>query len=50
MKDEFPGWYAKTPEELEALWESSLFVPDTNILLHLVRHSADVRAQLTAVF
>lgn len=50
MKDEFPGWYAKTPENLKALWESALFVPDTNILLHLVRHSADVRAQLTAVF
>jgi hypothetical protein len=50
MKDEFPGWYAKTPEDLKALWESALFVPDTNILLHLVRHSADVRAQLTTVF
>jgi hypothetical protein len=50
MKDEFPGWYAKSPEDLKALWESAIFVPDTNILLHLIRHSASVRAQLAAVF
>jgi hypothetical protein len=50
MKDEFPGWYAKTPEDLKALWESAIFVPDTNILLHLIRHSASVRTQLAAVF
>ena len=50
MKDEFPGWYAKTPEDLKALWENAVFVPDTNILLHLIRHSANVRVQLAAVF
>jgi PIN like domain len=50
MKDEFPGWYAKTPEDLKPLWENAIFVPDTNILLHLIRHSASVRAQLAAVF
>jgi len=50
MKDEFPGWYAKTPEDLKALWDDAVFVPDTNILLHLIRHSANVRAQLAAVF
>jgi hypothetical protein len=50
MKGEFPGWYAKTPEDLKALWENAIFVPDTNILLHLIRHSANVRTQLAAVF
>jgi hypothetical protein len=50
MKETFPGWYAKTPEDLKALWERAIFVPDTNILLHLIRHSANIRAQLTAVF
>ncbi len=50
MKNEFPGWDAKTPEEIKILWEHAIFVPDTNILLHLIRHSASVRAQLTAVF
>jgi len=50
MKETFPGWYAKTPQDLKALWEQAIFVPDTNILLHLIRHSASVRAQLMAVF
>lgn len=50
MKETFAGWYAKTPEDLTALWDRAIFVPDTNILLHLIRHSASVRAQLMAVF
>jgi hypothetical protein len=50
MKATFPGWYAKTPEDLKTLWERAIFVPDTNILLHLIRHSASIRAQLFAVF
>jgi hypothetical protein len=50
MKSSFPGWYAKTPEELKTLWENAIIVPDTNILLHLIRHSASVRGQLTGVF
>ena len=50
MKATFPGWYAKTPEELKALWETAIIVPDTNIVLHLIRHSPNVRAQLMAVF
>ena len=50
MKTTFPGWYAKSPEELKALWDSAIIVPDTNILLHLIRHSASVRGQLMGVF
>lgn len=50
MKATFAGWYAKTPEQLTALWEKAFIVPDTNILLHLLRHSADVRGQLMDVF
>ncbi len=50
MKTTFVGWYAKSPEQLKVLWETALIVPDTNILLHLLRHSADVRGQLTDVF
>ena len=33
MKGTFPGWYAKAPEELAALWEIAIIVPDANILL-----------------
>ena len=50
MKNAFAGWYAKTPDELKALWEAALIVPDTNIILHLLRHSAQVRGQLMEVF
>ena len=50
MKDAFPGWYAKSPADIKTLWDQAIFVPDTNILLHLIRHSASVRAQLTVVF
>jgi hypothetical protein len=50
MKETFPGWYAKTAEELKILWEQAIIVPDTNVLLHLIRHSAKVRGQLMEVF
>jgi hypothetical protein len=50
MKATYPGWYAKTPAELKALWDGAVIVPDTNILLHLIRHSAKVRGQLMDVF
>jgi PIN domain-containing protein len=50
MREAFPGWYGKTPEDLKALWNCAIFVPDTNILLHLIRHSASIRSQLMAVF
>jgi hypothetical protein len=50
MQATFAGWYAKSPERLGALWDTALIVPDTNILLHLLRHSAEVRGQLMDVF
>lgn len=50
MKTTFVGWYAKSPEQLRDLWDVALIVPDTNILLHLLRHSAEVRGQLMDVF
>ncbi|MGU5816677.1 PIN domain-containing protein [Aeromonas hydrophila] len=50
MKTTFAGWYTKSPEQLKALWDVALIIPDTNILLHLLRHSAEVRSQLLDVF
>lgn len=50
MRARFVGWYAKSPEQLKGLWDAALIVPDTNILLHLLRHSAEVRGQLMDVF
>lgn len=50
MKTTFAGWYTKSPEQLKALWDVALIIPDTNILLHLLRHSVEVRSQLLDVF
>lgn len=50
MKNIFSGWYPKSPDDLKALWEEAIIVPDTNIILHLIRHSARVRGQLMDVF
>lgn len=50
MRTTFAGWYSKTPEQIKALWEGAIIVPDTNILLHLMRHSVKVRGQLMDVF
>ena len=50
MRDQFLGWYRRTPDELSALWDAALFVPDANILLHCLRHPENVRDQLLRLF
>lgn len=50
MKERFPGWYPRSTDELGAIWENALFVPDANVLLHCVRHPAKVRDELLRVF
>ena len=50
MRETFSGWYPKKPEELSTLWDKALFVPDTNILLHCLRHSSEVREELLHIF
>ncbi|BEP60021.1 hypothetical protein GmRootV213_05750 [Variovorax sp. V213] len=50
MKADFPGWFPKTPDELAKIWERAIFVPDTNVLLHCLRHPAPVRDELLRVF
>lgn len=50
MKDDFPGWFPKTPDELANIWGRAIFVPDANILLHCIRHPARVRDELLRVF
>lgn len=50
MKADFPGWFPKTPDELAKIWERAIFVPDTNVLLHCLRHPAQVRDELLRVF
>ncbi|SIO06942.1 hypothetical protein SAMN05444172_0026 [Burkholderia sp. GAS332] len=50
MRQDFPGWFQKTQEELAAIWDHAIFVPDANILLHCVRHPTNVREELLRVF
>lgn len=50
MRADFPGWFPKASEELAKLWERAIFVPDTNVLLHCLRHPAPVRDELLRVF
>lgn len=50
MKDRFKGWYPKGGDELSALWDRALFVPDANVLLHCIRHPAPVRDELLRLF
>lgn len=49
MKESFSGWYPRAPDELSALWDGAVFVPDANILLHCVRHSSEIREELLRI-
>lgn len=50
MRKRFPGWYPRERNELAAMWDSALFVPDANVLLHCIRHPAAVRDELLRLF
>ncbi|MFT4278219.1 MAG: PIN domain-containing protein [Rhodopseudomonas sp.] len=46
MKKRFPGYYRPTDDEIQTIWSKCVFVPDTNILLHLFRYGAKTRSQV----
>lgn len=46
MKNTFPQYFSLKPEEFDELWENALIVPDTNILLHLLRYGETTRKQV----
>ena len=50
MREQFSGWYRKTPNQLSTIWDAAVFVPDANILLHCLRHPKDVRDQFLRLF
>ncbi|WP_031237254.1 PIN-like domain-containing protein [Asticcacaulis sp. AC460] len=50
MRDKYPGWYPKSAAEASALWGTAIFVPDANVLLHCLRHPAEVREELLRLF
>lgn len=50
MREKFPGWYPKKPEAIAKIWETAIFVPDANVLLHCLRHTTVVRDELLRLF
>ena len=49
MKSLFKGFYQLTEEEFKSLWENSLFIFDTNVLLNLYRYQSSTRDALLKV-
>ncbi len=43
MKELFPGYYRKTEDELNQIWENGIIMFDTNVLLNLYRYSKETR-------
>src|SRR5258706_10523544 len=43
MRNLFPGFYERTEEELNKLWQEGIFVFDTNMLLNVYRYSLETR-------
>lgn len=50
MRNRFPGYYTPTEFEFRALWDNAIFVPDTNILLHLFRYGSKTTEQVLGTF
>ena len=46
MKKAFPGYYLPSASEIKNIWDTCLFVLDTNVLLDLYRYSSSTRDQL----
>lgn len=49
MKSLFQGFYQSTEEEFKSLWQHSLFIFDTNVLLNLYRYQSSTRDSLLKV-
>jgi predicted nucleic acid-binding protein len=49
MRESFPGYYRPTDEEFNEMWNTCLFVLDTNVLLNLYRYSSDTKEELLAI-
>jgi hypothetical protein len=46
MRTRFPGNYRPFEDDFAKLWRDCVFVPDTNILLHLFRYGEKTRGQV----
>jgi len=50
MRNKFSEYYPMNKEEYQQLWDSAIFVIDTNVLLNLYRFSNDVSLELLKIF
>ncbi|MDB9518697.1 PIN domain-containing protein [Roseofilum reptotaenium CS-1145] len=48
MKDLFPS-YCPSQKEFKEIWQSAIFILDTNVLLNLYRYSEETRKQFFSV-
>ena len=49
MRKLFPGYYQPTREDFSHMWETSIIIFDTNILLNLYRYTAETREEFFSV-
>ncbi len=49
MENQFPGYYRRSTEDLEKIWEDGLFVLDANVLLNPYRYSEGTRKELLRI-
>ena len=49
MKDNFPGYYRPTKDEFIQLWNDSIFVLDTNVLLNMYRYTPKTRKEFISI-
>lgn len=46
LKDTFPGYFRPKQDEFDELWANAIIVPDTNILLHILRYGKETRDEV----
>lgn len=49
MRNKFKEYYRPTGDEFRVIWDNSLFVFDTNMLLHIYRYSEPTRSLFVAI-
>ena len=49
MSKLFSGYYRPDEDEFRILWESGVFILDTNVLLDLYRYPKELREELVGV-
>ncbi|TGN96000.1 PIN domain-containing protein [Burkholderia sp. USMB20] len=49
LRDQFPGYYQPTKDNLESIWRDATFIVDTNVLLNLYKFPQQARDDLFTV-